>query len=347
MNAPSGNTAAPSTAPAERSHQTIHRFLVKPVDAGTVGSVDGGKLLEWIDKVAFAAAAQWSGRYCVTAYVGNVHFDRPIHVGELVELHATLVHTGRTSMHILVTVYSSDPTQPQHAQTSQCLLIFVAVDDAGAPVNVPRWDPPTMLDQQRQRQARMRISLRKRIEAAMAAQTYTAEGTAPRTTLRFLAAPTDVNWGGKVHGGRVMQWIDEAAYVCGADWAGAQVISSYIAGVRFYRPINIGNVIEVTARIVHTGPRSIHTSVHVATTNTYGADPRLAAHAMTVFVSLDDRGKARPVPMWTPVSDEDQRLDQHARHLIELRQLVEPFTTAAAVPSDAEPQYFRIANPGG
>lgn len=69
MNAPSGNTAAPSTAPAERSHQTIHRFLVKPVDAGTVGSVDGGKLLEWIDKVAFAAAAQWSGRYCVTAYV--------------------------------------------------------------------------------------------------------------------------------------------------------------------------------------------------------------------------------------------------------------------------------------
>ena len=73
MNAPSGNTAAPSTVPAERSHQTIHRFLVKPVDAGTLGSVDGGKLLEWIDKVAFAAAAQWSGRYCVTAYVGNVH----------------------------------------------------------------------------------------------------------------------------------------------------------------------------------------------------------------------------------------------------------------------------------
>jgi len=29
-----------------------------------------------------------------------------------------------------------------------------------------------------------------------------------------LAAPTDVNWGGKVHGGTVMGWIDEAAYVC-------------------------------------------------------------------------------------------------------------------------------------
>ena len=330
------------SAHAERSHQTIHRFLVKPVDAGTVGAVDGGKLLEWIDKVAFAAAAQWSGRYCVTAYVGNVHLDRPIHVGELVELHATLVHTGRSSMHILVTVYTSDPIQAQHIQTSQCLLIFVAVDDAGTPVEVPLWEPPTMLDLQRQRQARVRIPLRKRIEAAMAEQTYTAAGTAPRTTLRFLAAPGDINWGGKVHGGRVMSWIDEAAYVCAANWARAQVINSYIAGIRFYRPINIGNVIEVTARIVHTGPRSIHLSVHVTTADTYGGDRHLAAHAMTVFVALDERGKARPVAAWTPVSDEDQRLDEHARHLIKMRQLVEPLTTSASIPDDAEPPHFRI-----
>ena len=47
----------------------------------------------------------------------------------------------------------------------------------------------------------------------MAAQTYTDAGTAPREVLRFLASPTDVNWGGKVHGGIVMRWIDEAAHV--------------------------------------------------------------------------------------------------------------------------------------
>ena len=29
-------------------------------------------------------------------------------------------------------------------------------------------------------------------------------------TLRFLAEPTDVNFGGKVHGGMVMKWIDQA-----------------------------------------------------------------------------------------------------------------------------------------
>jgi acyl-CoA hydrolase len=260
----------PSWPPKAPSHETIHRFCVKPADVGIVGVVDGGTLLEWIDKVAYAAAAQWSGRYCVTAYVGNFHLDRPISVGALVELHATLVYTGRCSMHILVTVYSSDSTRGNAVQTSQCPIIFVALDDTGNPVEVPPWTPITMLELQRQRQARVRIPMRTRIEGAMAAECYTDEGTAPSATLCLLAAPTDVNWSGKVGGGRVMRWMDEAASVCGADWTGAQVITSYIAGIRFYRPINIGHVIDLTARILHTGPRSIHASIHVTTRDTDG-----------------------------------------------------------------------------
>ena len=165
--------------PKAGSHGTIDRFRVKPVDVGIAGFVDGGTLLEWIDKAAYAAAAQWCGCHCVAASVGNVHLDRPIGVGELVEVHASLVYTGRSSMHILVTVHSSEPTRTKAAQTSQCPIIFVAVDDTGNAVEVPRWTPVTMLELQRQRQARVRIRMRNRIEGAMAAQSYTAEGTAP------------------------------------------------------------------------------------------------------------------------------------------------------------------------
>ena len=143
-----------------------------------------------------------------------------------------------------------------------------------------------------------------------------------------------------VHGGRVMRWIDEAACVCGADWTGAQVITSYIAGIRFYRPIDVGHVIEVKARLIHSGPRSVHVSIHVTTTDTLGGQPHLAAHGLVVVVSLDEHGKARPVPKWEPDSDEDHRLDQHARRLIELRQFMEPFTMAAPLAADAEPMHF-------
>ena len=80
------------------------RFLAAPTDAGYSGSVGGGRVLEWIDKAGYAAPSGWSGTYCVTAYVGNVRFTRPVEVGDLVEATARLVHTGRSSMHILVTV---------------------------------------------------------------------------------------------------------------------------------------------------------------------------------------------------------------------------------------------------
>jgi len=326
----------PTAPPNARSHQTIHRFVVKLADAGIEGAVDGGKLLEWIDNAARATATQWSGRDSVTACVGNVHLDRPVGVGELVELHASLVYTGRSSMHILVTVHSSDLTGVKVAQTAQCAIVFVAVDDTGKPVEVPSWTPITMLELQRQRQARVRIPMRKRIEGAMAAESYTAAGTAPRTTLRFIANRTAVDSGGKVHGGRVMRWIDEAASACGADWTGTQVITSYIAGIPFYRPIATGHVVEVTARVIHTGPRSVHTSIDDVATEKDSDQAHLAARGLAIVVSLDERGNARPVPKWEPDSAEDHRLDHHARHLLELRQFIEPFTTAATLPDEHE-----------
>ena len=109
-----------------------------------------------------------------------------------------------------------------------------------------------------------------------------------------------------------------------------------IAGIRFLRPVNMGDTIEVTARIIHTGPRSVHTSVHVTTTDAHGCHP--VAHGVVVVVALDERGNARPVTTWQPDSDDDHRLDQHAWHLIELRQFIEPLTTAAAVHAHAEHQ---------
>ena len=85
------------------------RFLAAPGDAVADGStVQAGSVLEWIDKAAYACAVGWSGLSCVTAYVGNVHFTRPIRPGDLVEANARVIHTGRTSIHVRVEVSSAD-----------------------------------------------------------------------------------------------------------------------------------------------------------------------------------------------------------------------------------------------
>ena len=210
---------------AGQASEIVLRFLAAPFDITYGGTVHGGKLLEWIDKAGYALAVGWSAHYCVTAYVGDVHFTRPVAIGELVEVSARLVHVGRSSMHILVVVSSTDPKDGTFTEATRCLTIFVAVDDARRPVPVPPWQPATDEDKHLQEAAIRRIQVRRDIEAAMKLQTYSDAGTAPETSLRFLAAPTDVNWGGKVHGGTVMRWIDEAAYVCGVGWSRTECVA--------------------------------------------------------------------------------------------------------------------------
>jgi acyl-CoA hydrolase len=134
--------STPTAAPLDRS-ETTFRFLAEPTSVNFGGKVHGGALMKWIDETAYACAAVWSSRYCVTVSVGNIRFRRSIHVGNLVELRARVVATGRTSMHIHVSVYAGDPKGGELLQTTDCLVVMVAVNENGSPVPVPSFEPQT------------------------------------------------------------------------------------------------------------------------------------------------------------------------------------------------------------
>ncbi|EGD55512.1 acyl-CoA thioesterase [Gordonia neofelifaecis] len=298
------------------------RFMAAPTDVATLGGgVRGGRILEWVDKAAYACAAAWSGGYSVTAYVGNISFGRDIASGDVVEVTATLVHTGRSSMHIECRVASADPRRGQFTEASRCMLVFVAVDDEGRPTAVRQWHPSSPEDVARSDHAARRTRVRERITAAMSTADYEAPSTAPEASTRFLAAPTDVNWGGNTHGGRVMGWIDDVAYLCGTQWCRGEAVTVYMGGVRFYEPIRIGQVVETSARLIHTGRQTMHVSVHVYAywPRDGRRDRRLTAHSLTVLAALDEHGDATATPEWIPKLPGDVALDAHARELIVIR----------------------------
>ena len=295
------------------------RFLAAPTDATSGGdSVQAGRVLEWIDKAGYACAVGYSGRYCVTAYVGNVHFTRPIKPGDLVEATARVIHTGRTSMQVLVTVEFANPREGVFQLATDCLLVFVAVDDDKRPVEVPQWRPRTRDDERLHEGADARIAVRREIRDLMRAQTYSDEGTTPRETFRFLAAPGDVNWGGNAHGGIVMRWIDEVSDAVAERWCGDNAVAVYTGGIHFYAPVHIGHIVELEARLIHTGPHSMHIAVHVRSGDPRAAERTLTTQCMTIFVAPHE-GRASAVPQLELRSDEDRRLDAHARELIERR----------------------------
>ncbi|UIK88344.1 acyl-CoA thioesterase [Arthrobacter polaris] len=295
------------------------RFLAAPTDVGHSGSVDAGTVLEWVDKAAYAAAVGWSKSYCVTAYVGNIRFADPVNSGDMVEVEATIVYTGRSSMHIRTVVSSGDPKGGTPTMRSECIVIFVAVGADGKPIPVAPVEPTTLKEIEHHDDALARIKVREEIVAAMKAQEYTDAGTAERVVLRFMAAPTDVNWGGKVHGGIVMKWIDEAAYVCASRYCGNDTVAVFSGGVRFYRPLLIGHVVEVEARLVYTGTKGMHIAVHVRSGDPKEREMNLTTYCLTVMVARDDAGNSVPVQPWIPATEEDKRLRAHARELLEIR----------------------------
>ncbi|MDO4929286.1 MAG: hotdog domain-containing protein [Corynebacterium sp.] len=305
------------------------RFMAAPTDVLLADSqgIGGGKVLEWIDKAAYALAVQWSGAYCVTAYVGHIHFTRPIPVGHLVEVRSRMAMTGRSSMHIVNEVFSADPNNGVFTRACDCLVIFVAKDpQTKRSIAVPTYEPQNAEQERVLEAARSRIQLRQAIEEEMEKQTYEGPSEAPRTIHRFLAKPMDVNWGGKVHGGTAMEWIDEAATACTMEWSGERTVAVYAGGIRFYRPIQIGDLIEVDARMMRTDARSMQMSIHVrAATPTAGvAGLETSIHATMTYVGVDLDGRALQARQFRPHTEEDLRLAEHANTLRELRSAYSP-----------------------
>jgi acyl-CoA hydrolase len=142
-------------------------------------------------------------------------------------------------------------------------------------------------------------------------------------TMRFLAEPGDVNFGGKVHGGAVMKWIDQAAYACAVGWSGQYCVTVYVGGIRFYKPILIGNIVEVGAQIVYTGTTSMHIAVDVQAGDPKHGRMSQTTHCVVVFVAVDNEGTPVPVPAFTPQTEDDKNRESYAKRLMELRKSIE------------------------
>jgi acyl-CoA hydrolase len=142
-------------------------------------------------------------------------------------------------------------------------------------------------------------------------------------TFQFISEPNDVNFGGNVHGGVVMKWIDQTAYTCARNWSQSYCVTVYVGGIRFYKPIHIGEIIRVDASVIYTGGTSIHIAVDVFSKKISDDDFEKKTHCIIVFVSVDENGKTLPVQKWNPITEKDKKMEQYAIKLKDLRQNLE------------------------
>jgi acyl-CoA hydrolase len=130
-----------ASRPQSASVTTMTEYVL-PQHSNAFGGVFGGQIMAWVDLCAAMCAQRHSGRLAVTAFVGNLRFERPVRVGEVVNLDARIVATFRTSMEIEVVVTGEDSRTGRTWPCVHALTVFVAIDDQGQPAPVP----PLLID---------------------------------------------------------------------------------------------------------------------------------------------------------------------------------------------------------
>ncbi|MFN7133068.1 MAG: acyl-CoA thioesterase [Myxococcales bacterium] len=111
--------------------------LVLPSDANHLGTVFGGKVMQWIDICGAIACGRHCRKPVVTASMDDLHFYAPIHVGEVAVLEGRVLASFHTSMECAVSVYSENPLTGERRLCTSALLTFVALDKDGNRVEVP------------------------------------------------------------------------------------------------------------------------------------------------------------------------------------------------------------------
>lgn len=144
-----------------------------------------------------------------------------------------------------------------------------------------------------------------------------------KVTFQFLSEPTDINYGGKVHGGAVMKWIDQVGYSCASLWSESYCVTVYVGGIRFYKPILIGDIVKIKAEIIYTGNSSMHIAIDVFSKKVTESDFEHKTHCIVVFVAVDENGKSLKVPKWEPITESEKEKEKYAIKLMNLRRNIE------------------------
>src|SRR5580698_4792998 len=130
------------------------------------------------------------------------------------------------------------------------------------------------------------------------------------TTMTEYVLPQHSNVFGGVFGGQIMAWVDLCAAVCAQRHAGRQAVTAFIDDLKFERPVRIGEVVRLVARVTATFHTSMEISVVVTGEDSLTGRTWPCVRALTVFVAIGEDGRPTTVPPL--LLDEETRTSQAA-----------------------------------
>ncbi|MDN3713796.1 acyl-CoA thioesterase [Paracoccus cavernae] len=108
--------------------------------------------------------------------------------------------------------------------------------------------------------------------------------------------PADTNPAGDIFGGWLMSQMDLAAGSVAALASRGRSATIAVEGMKFHRPVKVGDEVSLFAELTHVGRSSMQIHVEAWRRARESDDSEKVTEATFTFVAIDANGAPRPVP---------------------------------------------------
>ena len=131
--------------------------------------------------------------------------------------------------------------------------------------------------------------------------------------------PSDANPAGNVFGGEILKHIDMVAGIVAQRHSQSNAVTVSMDSVSFLKPVFVGNVLKLNARINYVHNSSMEIEVKVESEDIVTGIRTITGTAFVTFVGLDTNGKPIQVPKLALKTDEDREKFEQGKIRMEKR----------------------------
>lgn len=111
-----------------------------------------------------------------------------------------------------------------------------------------------------------------------------------------LMLPSHSNFSGKIHGGYVLNLMDQIAFACASKHSQHYCVTASVNRVDFLNPIEVGEMLTLKASINYTGRTSMVVGLRVESENIQTGAVKHCNSSYFTMVAKNEKGESVPVP---------------------------------------------------
>ncbi|KHJ55627.1 acyl-CoA hydrolase [Aureimonas altamirensis] len=113
------------------------RVPAMPADANAAGDIFGGWVMSQMDLAAGIRGVERAHGRVATVAVDKLVFNRPVKIGDTLNVYTAIERVGRTSIRIAVEAWAQRYLTRDLVKVTEGVFTMVALDGAGSPTPVP------------------------------------------------------------------------------------------------------------------------------------------------------------------------------------------------------------------